>query len=182
MSIYDVIDARVQEGRLFRLPNLLGLPRARQMYLAEDIAKLIYGPWSSTALRARCAALVQDLEHFEAGYEIAVAMDDPRNPYRSKPQAFLRQLHPGSEEVWEIRSTTMDPSLRLFGRFAAVDHLVVLNWEQRGILGTPESREWRDERVRCKTYWENLFHPYPPHPPYSGAGLHEYVSAHAISL
>lgn len=179
MSIYDVIDARVKEGRLFRLPNLLGLPRARPTYLGEDIAKLILGPWASQDWKLRCATLTQQLEHFEAGYEIAVALDAPAKPYRREPTAFLRQLHPGQNEVWEVRSTNDDPPLRLFSRFAAVDHLIILNWQKRGLLGAPLSRLWRDEKVRCQTLWTNLFHPYLP---MTGASLHDYISDNALPL
>src|SRR5450759_947607 len=67
-----------------------------------------------------------------------------------------------SEAVWEIRSVSHDPSIRIVGRFADKDVFVATSFAIRERLGGWQSRAWRDIKVLARAIWDNLFRPYPP--------------------
>jgi len=98
--------------------------------------------------------------------------------HRRSRHAYMKRLDPGRDEVWEIRSRDPDPEIRMFGRFAETDVFVGTACLDRDYLGDENSRQWRDEMVRCITDWRNLFHPYQP---LRRRPLHEYVSTNVIS-
>jgi hypothetical protein len=110
------------------------------------------------------------------GRLITVALD---NPYKKPKATYLSRLDPVADEVWEIRSVDPSPSLRIFGRFAEVDTLILLNWEFRKPLGGPGSGGFDIEREKCKVEWKKLFQTYPP---ISSGVVNEYVSANAVSV
>ncbi len=142
------------------------------MVLSAEVNGLILGPWDDASWEARCGQLRTDLEVFILGGVISVA----ERPFKGK-SAYMKQLRPPVEEVWEIRSRDPKPSLRVFGRFAATDVFVALAWSDRASLGAAKSREWRDARERCKAEWRKLFPAFKPH---SGRNLEDYISKGAF--
>ena len=140
MSIYDEIQARVQEQRLVMLlPAMADTQLRREMYVSPDIAALFEAPWHDSVWEERCGYLRADLDRFLDGTILAVA----QKPYGSNT-SYLKRLEPPRDEVWEIRSRDPKPALRVFGRFAAKNIFVALNWASRIDLGGPKAREWRD--------------------------------------
>ena len=177
MSIYDVINHRIGEGRLFPMTHRLGFPPVRHILASKEIYELVQaGPWQSTQWRSRGSALGADLDRFIDGSLINVALPSNAKPYRRTPSAYLRLLHKWADEVWEIRSVTASPSLRVFGRFADIDLFVALTWDTRARLATPP---WRNAQISCKAEWTKLLYPYPA---ITGVNLNDYISTNAVSV
>lgn len=150
-------------------PSVLGDPERRQLYLSQELASMIQGPWTNKEERARYLSLRADFDAFTTSRTITVA----RRPRAAKPAALLAQLEKPQEEVWEIRSVAPDPSLRIFGRFAGRDTFVALRWQYRAVLGAPGSPEWEFLIRVCQHDWRTLFHSFPPH---TGSYPYDYIS------
>lgn len=158
MSIYVEINNRIGEGRLHDLaPALPGMPVVRRIVASVEISGLVLGPWTEPDWEERCNYLRADFDRFITGQVIPVAAGIIGGRH-----SFLKQLAPPRDEIWEIRSRDPDPSIRVFGRFAAKDVFIALTWSKRPDLGGPESRAWRDACVECGTDWRNLFPAYDP--------------------
>jgi hypothetical protein len=138
------------------------------MFGSLEINELLVGPWADPVHEERCGKLRADLDMFVEGRLISVARDS-----RRAGTAYMSQLEPAQNEVWDIRSRDPRPGIRVFGRFAETDVFVALTWSERLTLGKAGSAEWRGEIERCKAIWRALFPTYPPH---SGVKLHDYVS------
>lgn len=180
MSIYDVLTHNVNHGRLFRLSHSLGDNEVRTFYASEDVNKLMTGPWFVPD-QSRCEVLRNDFDFFIAGELLNVGMPKPNeHPYKSKSKANFRLLHPGAEEVWELRSahSEKDQAIRVFGRFADKDVFVALLWHWRKYLGKPTSKQWVNARKATATEWTNRFCAYKP---IKGVRLNDYVS-NAVSI
>jgi hypothetical protein len=174
MSIYDVIASRVKGQELFQVPSNLGFRRERQIVLAPDVKKFVFGPHTDQKVRTRRLKLEVELSWFVEGGSVAVALPDEMHLYKDQPDANLRLLHPWRDEVWEIRSK-MQPQIRLFGSFAGPDVFVAVLWAYRKDLGEPP---W----VECETSkseWKRFF---PLCPPHTGRTVHDYITKNAISL
>lgn len=170
MSISDEITNRVSEGRLFKLTSLMPpspYSNPRDMFVSEEIYKLLNGPWNNVAWEERCGYLYADLDQFINGEIITVA----ERPFVKGKTAYIKQLYKRHEEVWEIRSRDPAPGIRVFGRFAEKDVFIALTWWNRNDLGGPKSRAWRDAIVGCKTEWRNLF---PAHNPITDGNINGY--------
>jgi len=188
MSISDVILGWVADGELVELTHSLGFQIVRRTIVSRDIYAFIrQGPWDTEELKARNLnvdgvagikarglALYADFDHFMAGMEIMVALPNKQRPYENKNAAFLRLLHRREEEVWELRSYSAEPGLRVFGRFIERDYFAALTWDSRANLGRPP---WRGARIACKTEWTRFFQAELPH---SGDNLHDYLSTNAF--
>jgi hypothetical protein len=149
MSIENLIQARVAEGRLFHLrPRAPGTTSRRAMLLSEVVWTLFETSHPDPTMEARIGALQADLEAFVEGMAL-----HPR---------YLFLLFPAREGVWEIRSMRPDPSIRVLGRFADVDVFIATNYALRHELGGWRSRAWRDVKLSARTVWTNLFHTYRP--------------------
>jgi len=172
MSILAEITNRIQEGRLQELlPALPSQRLVRRMIVSPDIAALVLGPWTEPDWEERCNYLRADLDRFISGQTIPVTAGKLNDRH-----SYLKQLIPAAGEIWEIRSRDPDPSLRVMGRFAAVDVFVALAWYKRASLGGPSSRPWRDATVQCATDWRNLFPAYEPIHADTSNGFNDYVS------
>lgn len=170
MSIRDEISDRCAEERLYLLqPALPGSPCVRHLFISSEIKTALFGPWSGAQEEYRLSKLRADFDAFTEGMLIAVGSD----PYKKKKTAFMSQLDPVEDEVWEIRSRDPKPGIRVFGCFSEKDSFVALTWLYREGLGGPKSREWRDARESCKAEWRKLFPTYNPH---TGENFNEYAS------
>jgi hypothetical protein len=177
MSIHDEIrywlDPAHQE--LFQIhPTMEDSSTARFLYGTREINRLVTGPWANEKEEVRCGRLWQDFDRYTDGRFITVALD---NPYKKPKSTYLARLDPGRDEVWEIRSRFPKRGIRVFGRFADIDTLILLNWEYRDNLGGPGSDEFKVEARKAKAEWRRLFSTYPAH---TGSSVHEYASKNAI--
>jgi hypothetical protein len=143
--------------------------------VSKEIDELVrIGPWESQDWKSRGFALRADLDRFVDGSLINAVLPRKEKPYEVKDAAYIRLLHPWADEVWEIRSVTTAPSIRVFGRFADQDLFVALTWSTRAELARPP---WRNAQVSCRTEWTKLFHPYPS---LTGANLHDYIATDVV--
>ena len=179
MSILYVMQHEVHIARrLFPVGHTLGFPIVRPIYASVEIDCLLHLEKQDQDWKNRMAALAVDLDRVLDGTLIHAALSDPDRPYANKNKALLRQLSPGTNEVWEIRSRTMKPTIRIFGRFAAKDSFIALTWATRPELKGPESVHWQSAIADCASKWDELFH---AHQPLTGGNLNDYVS-NAISI
>jgi hypothetical protein len=155
------------EGRLHVL-----LPRdpgatARRVILMRDALwqEMRFGPWGSARERERWIQLEAKLSVFIEGGLIV--------------PGYLKCLDPCQDGVWEVRARKPKPSLRVFGRFARVDVLVLTHAMPRSALSDPDDTDFPREIRNCKIYWRQLFHPFPEEP-VSGTSIHDFISDNAL--
>ena len=116
MSIYDAIDARVDERLLEKLlPAIVGIPVLRDFYVTADVRDLLLGPWRNATWEDRGQRLRADIDLFVGGEVVIASFRE------SEKSCFLKRLLPPTDAVWEFRSRKPKPGIRIFGRFAAVD-------------------------------------------------------------
>ena len=157
MSITAEIGARVAEGRLVQIhPAMPIAGPSRVVYAAPELQGMLAGPWPSKEWEERCGELQAYFDRFlDGSMNVPVA----KNPMKGKTSLFKRLL-PNRDEVWEMRVRDPKPGIRVFGRFAAQDTFIALDWWKREDLAGPQSKTWRDAIVGCKTQWANLFPAY----------------------
>lgn len=182
MSIDDVVEERVREGKLFQLnPRMPDDPVERAMYMSEDIWRLIEGPWEDESTARRCGRLRADMEQFVSGRIIALSL----SPYGAN-SALFGLLDAPIDGIWDFRSVDPSPGLRLLGAFARADVFVALTPAPRSVrvpfidrepLGDGNSKQWELAIRECKATWRRLFHPYRPH---TGSNASDFVSADYI--
>jgi hypothetical protein len=175
MSIRAEIVRRVGEGRLLPLVPVMGgtVVQARQIFLTPVAVAALDGPWVTPAVERLCGQARARLEEFVQGDLIVGRM-----PPSKSVDTVIAQLTPASDNVWEFRVGSPKPGIRIFGRFAEQDCFIATNWGARRdfidpATGTDDLRRWRDEIIRCKTEWTNLF---PVYDPLSGSILSDYIS------
>lgn len=182
MSILAAIKRHVRAGRLFPLEmELASDPVVRGIYLSEDLRGLIYGPWASENCHPRVMRLQADLEAFVKGETVSLCLE----PY-SAGKAFFGRLSDVSDEVWDIRSRSPKPGLRLFGSFAAPNQFVAFTWRPRSKpwngrqpMGDRYDQEWEKMKAECLSQWNALF---PRHKPMHGEDADDYVTETGFSL
>ncbi len=169
MSIYDELRELVNDDRLAWVAPapLPGAMLMRQLFVSMDICKILTGPWDSEEWSDRCTDLEADFDRYVTGQMIPVRMPPSKNV-----EAYLAQLEPAQENVWEIRSRDPEPQLRILGYFAGKDCFVALLWRNRGDLVTDD--DWDKAKAECKSEWRKLFPVYDP--PNLGATIHDYLS------
>ncbi len=184
MSIRDLIDYWIDEGRLFRLEPILDSdPVERTLIISKEIFDLLEGPWQDDSWATRCGLLRGTLETFVKGQRIGVCL----KPYAAA-KAYMGRLDKPADEVWDIRAIDPCPALRVFGRFAERDLFVALIWSPRSVeipisqrppLGPGHSVEWRNAIVESKAEWNKLF---PSYAPLHGDEIHEYIKDNSIPV
>jgi hypothetical protein len=167
MSIHDLIEMRIEEGRLWRVePVVEDDPIERCMVISSEIMDLVYGVWPDAKWARRCNRLRADLEAFVRGDVIGLCL----KPYKADT-AYMGRLDKPTDEVWDIRSRDPQPGLRVFGCFADRDCFVALLWSPRSVeipysqrlpLQDRNSAEWKQAVKETKSEWRKLFHPYNP--------------------
>ncbi|NQV61412.1 MAG: hypothetical protein HQ502_17225 [Alphaproteobacteria bacterium] len=85
---------------------------------------------------------------------------------------FLDRLDPPPNDIWEIRVTEPVVQVRLFGRFAEPDTLILTKFTTRRLLGQKGSAEWNNAMTGCEAEWNTLFNK----PPFNAVTIHEYVT------
>src|SRR5262245_14864262 len=107
MSIRRVIRERIADGQLFELSQSLPSdPHERRMFLSEEVAALVMGPWVDQKWANRCMRLRGNLEEFLKGEELAVSL----RPYEHGV-AYMGRLDRPTDEVWDIRSRDPRPGM-----------------------------------------------------------------------
>jgi hypothetical protein len=178
MSIRDEINARIAEGRLFRLePINVKDPRKRTVLMSEEINKMVSGPWPDGPMGSRCGFLRADLENVVTGDFITVCWE----PFKGRNEQIGR-LDPVTDEVWDLRCQDPPPGLRVFCRFAEKNVLVALTcsprskpvpWLHRLPLLDRFSPEWKRAIAESLCLWKELF---PDCEPVSGTDINAYLS------
>ena len=154
---------------MFLAPLFPGGAIRRYLFVSQKIALRLDNCWGNSSVDRRNGLLREQLDRFTLGYRISVGMD----PFDKRKTAYMARLHPVRDGFWCIRSIDPRPSLRVFGGFAATDVFVALSVSERKELGGPKSRAWRDEIVRSKVAWRNLFAAYGP---LKGNSVHDYLT------
>lgn len=157
MSILDEVNKRLDEGRLYSVPQKFRspwYPPGRTIYATGSIKTLVSGiGTTSQEERDRVAELWADLDDFLSGDRMDLRpLDSSDNEF-----AKMALLEPSSDEVWEYRSVAPSPAFRIFGSFAAKDVFVALTWARRKDLGPKYSKEWRAAIQEFKEEWEINF-------------------------
>lgn len=157
MSIRDDIRDRCSERRLFLVqPRTTGHPCLRTVFASEVVWRALCGPWLSVDHERRLGFARASLDNFIEGRVIAV-----RFPPSKSVDAFIALLDGSRQEVWEIRTRSPKPGVRILGCFAEADVFVALLPIYRESLR--KSRDWHDAILRCRTEWGNLFLSERPH-------------------
>lgn len=179
MSIRKYIRAWERDGTLVSLrPQLASDRHLRTLLLSKDVAALLSGPWENEAFEARCGALRANLEVFVRGDFIELCTQ----PFKHRT-SYMGLLDKKEYGVWDIRSQSPSPGLRVFGGFAETDCFVALTWRPRSRafggrdpLADRHSGEWDREIQAVRKQWKRLFRSIRPH---TGEACHELVSENA---
>jgi hypothetical protein len=141
------------------VPKRPGSSARRAMFVHERLWSVLQSPEGDDQWERRVAELQADLEVFAEGAPI-----DPK---------YFFYLYPARDGVWEIRSTRIDPSIRVLGLFAERDVFVATNHALREELGGWQSREWKRVKREASARWRHLFYAYKP---MKGTDIHNKVS------
>lgn len=176
MSMHDLLVDAVERHRLFLVePRMPSEPMNRDLYVTPEFHRLITGPWEDEEQHL-AGRLWAAFDRFVVGQRISMALN---NPYEKPSHTYMSRLDPTGDEVWEIRIRDPKPALRVFGRFAAKDCFVALNWAPRKDLGGPGSGEFQREIRTCLARWRQIF---PHHNALTGNTVNEYISEHAFPV
>lgn len=149
MSIETILKDRVDRGMLhLLLPKAKGATVYRVLLIADRLHKMLESATNNPDMEERIGWLMADLEVFVTSKSL-------------RPE-YIFWLYPRSKGVWEIRSVQDEPSLRVFGLFAAKDVFVATNFALRKHLGGWDSSEWKRERRNATVEWNGLMQPYNP--------------------
>lgn len=166
MSIESWIDGLVACGRLHQVrPWLPGQSIERRIFATQEVNELVCGPWPHVAAERRCGSLRADFDAFVSGEEIGVCTI----PRRAR-NARMGLLSPASDGIWDFRSQSPRPGIRVVGKFAAQDAFVALvpaarsqacDYIARGPLGDADSDEWKALITEAKRLWNSLMPMWP---------------------
>lgn len=163
MSIEDHIAALESQGKLKRyVPTGPKFPR-RRLFLTEAAVKDLESPDSVTNLLGSRGAVEAALIRWTLG--------EPIYARSNGKCGFLCRLDPPPPEIWDIRVTQPVNQIRLFGRFALPDTLILTKFHTRKLLG--DKPNWKTAMDACEHAWNALF---PSIPPFSGPAISHYVT------
>ena len=114
------------------------------MYLTNELNSNIQNAIATGDIRF--AELQADLVNF------LVELDIEKN--------YLKQLRPPTDGVWEIRSQRVEPTIRVFGQFAAKNILIATSFRYRGDLEELTNPEWDYEKKLTQRTYRQLFPSY----------------------
>lgn len=160
MSIGQSIRQHRADGRLHAIiPKAHGTAPKRAMFATEGLWDTLQASYQDEEFEERMGRLQADLETFATG--------DPIYP------KYLFLLYPSRDGVWEIRSVTDAPSIRVLGLFAEKNIFIATHFVLREDLGGWQSRQWKEAKRTALANWRNLF---PGYHPIITANIHEVVS------
>lgn len=107
-------------------------------------------PGQSDEIEMRMGLLAADFDFFTNNGVLQLGKG-------SNGGGFLKLLQPAREAVWEIRSQSPKPGIRVFGRFAEQDTFIATNLAFRKELGNANSDAFREAIETCKREWRNCF-------------------------
>ena len=160
MSINGDLQTAVTQQLLLQFPMPLDSDRERRaLFLSPEVHELVFGPYSNTAHAQRAGLLLGELESFVMGQTIALALTP-----RSHKMGMMGLLEPSRQGVFDFRSLSPSPALRIFGRFYKTDVFVALTWRPRSKavswsdkLPLTDNQHWQDAVIECeKRWWEIL--------------------------
>jgi len=93
--------------------------------------------------------------------------------YGDRTTRFLRDLCPPPPEVWEVRVRDPSVQVRLLGRFAELNTLILTAFHTRGHLAGKGSKVWTDAMEDCIQQWGAFS---PALPVFSAESIHQYVT------
>jgi hypothetical protein len=173
MSIREHLQLALDAGWLVNLqPSLPSIPHQRMIFVARTLYSELEYELNDASSAVRTAELFSTFDVFLSGKPISIGGRDDK-------YAYIKQLEPTTEEVWEIRSIQPRPSIRVFGRFAACDVFIACNKGLRTQLGGFGSREFQKAMSYCKIEWRKCLQSWPPH---SGKRPNDYVSENLRDL
>jgi hypothetical protein len=170
MSIAAVI-AQLEAGESIRryMPARTRLPAKRALFLTRRAMRDFDDPHSPTNFFSNPAQIIAAMDRWVLGQRVWSV------ERRGQPPAggFLKRLDPPPHEVWEVRVVEPRPQVRLVGRFAEKDTLLLTGFYLRDRLGDRGSAQWAAAMSDCDNDWNLLF---PGIPSFAKATIHEYVS------
>lgn len=138
----------------FPMPFESDLER-RALYLSQEVYELVFGPYNDAAHARRAGLLLGELESFVMGQTISLALTPRNHEY-----GVMGLLEPARQAVFDIRSLSPSPALRIFGRFYKTDVFVALIWRPRSKavpwsdkLPLTDDQHWRDAVIECENRW-----------------------------
>ena len=164
MSIATQIASLEAAGKLTRYTPRGRRPAKRRLYLAELALRDLANQSSATNLLG-CRGFV---ESALALWTLGERVYGDQNGGR-----FLKPLDPPPPEIWEIRVTEPVVQVRLLGRFAEPDTLILIKFYTRQLLGKKGSANWKSAMAQCDRTWTQLFGTTQP---FSGKTIHNYVT------
>jgi hypothetical protein len=156
---WPAIKSHESAGRLRRLvPRSVDAPLRKPIFLRHELHQTIFGEQTNAEHTVRYMALCARLEMFIGDEVIASSCMKPLVPYR--------------KGVWEILNKKPNPSLRVFGLFAARDVFIGTHHQLRSALGGFNTPMWKEEIRRVTHEWNQLFEGIDP----LVGKLHEVIS------
>lgn len=172
MSIRERIDELVKGNALIPF-RLEGVKARRALFMTHEMQRVMSNPVSSVNFFQQKAEIISFFERWVGGGLIAIRLT------QEGKDAELARLMPPPEEIWEIRLLAPRPQVRVFGRFAARDMLVVTAAHNRDQLGSATSRtgkrnqSWLRAMYDCERDWNRIFGGAEP---LRGYAIGDYVS------
>lgn len=172
-----ILQTLIRDGRLFAWKLAVpGQSCRRTLLLTKEVKDdFEHGAWHDPKMVTRMAQLASDFDRFAAGELIPVGWD----PYDKGDNAFMARIDPPEYGVWDIRSTSPRPGLRVLGAFFRRDIFIATHIHLRKNLGCRGSSRWAGAREDALTRWQSLL---DTHPPLTGGALHDYLSEETIPV
>lgn len=152
MEISDWIKDCCTGERLIPVVPQIPVPIVRQVYVSKGVHEMLSIANTDPGREAERMSMVSLLDGFTEGRYVSVS-----NNGKNRPRHMMAKLDTEKDEVWEFRSTSPKPGLRLLGCFALKDVFVGLALERRILLDSLGSRPWRDIIWETETHWRNIF-------------------------
>lgn len=177
MSMNGDLQNALSKGLLREFPmQFESDPTQRAIFLSQEVYGLVFGPYFNKAHATRAGKLIGELENFVMGQTVSLALI-PRN----HNDGMFGLLEPTRQSVFDIRSRSPRPALRIFGRFYKTDVFVALTWRPRSKPvdwsnkhPLTDDQHWHDAVVECETEWWKIF---PNTNAIVGKEAHKYVSS-----
>lgn len=163
MSIRLKINQLVEAGELMPFQPRSRRPARRRLYLTKVAWSDLTDSSSAANLLGCRGAIESSLTRWTTGGLV----------YGDAVGRFLRRLEPPPPEIWEVRVTEPVVQVRLLGRFAEPDTLVLTKFFTRQLLGRKTSPAWKDAMNGCVEAWNSLF---GDEPIFTAASIHHYVT------